>query len=379
MLSTKQGPVADLEWRHALASGAYNIRGYGVHQLDPFGSDDDQRWRGALTSEGRFKIDDRWFWGWDGTLVSDKTFLRHYDFDERDTATSQVYVTGIDGRNYYSAQALHFQTLLVEEDQDLFPTALPYVRANYMFEEPVLGGELGLDMNAYSLSREEAVTMFNSDLETELGTEQTRAVTALHWQRQTINGMGQVVTPFAQLRGDVFISENVPGAPSETETVGRMLPSAGIDVRWPFLAPHEDGQNVFTPVVQMIAAGDETGEEEIGNEDAITLNFDHTSLFLHDRFTGLDRYEGGTRANAGFVYSFLGNNGGFARASFGESFHIAGENSFASDSGLDGPASDLVGALALQPWESFRFTYQARVEEDVTAVEYPGNLPQPHF
>ena len=362
MFTTRQGPVADVEWRHALASGQYNFRGYGVYQLDPHGDNDGQRWRGALTSEGRFKIDDGWYWGWDGTLVSDKTFLRHYDFDDRNLATSQIYATGIDGRNYYSAQALHFQTLLVDEDQDLMPAALPYVRASYLFGQPVLGGELGLDSNVYSLTRDDPDKVF------ELGTEQTRAVTDLHWQRQIVNGLGQVVTPFARVRGDVFISEDVPGAPSGTETTGRILPSAGLDMRWPFLSPQDWGQSVLTPVFQIVAATDETDTDQISNEDAITINFDHTSLFLQDRFTGLDRYEGGTRANAGMLYSFLGANGGFARLSLGESFHIAGENSFAAGSGLDGPSSDLVGAIAVQPWENYRFTYQARVEEDLSDV-----------
>ncbi len=362
MLTTRQGPVADVEWRHALANGGYKIRGYGVRQIAREEPDDDQKWRGALTSEGRFKIADNWHAGWDGTVVSDKTFLRRYDFDDRDLATSQAYVVGIDGRNYFSAQALHFQTLLVDEDQDLMPTALPYVRADYLFDQPVVGGELGLYTSVYSLTRNDP------DSDFDLGTEQSRAVADLHWQRQVINGLGQVITPFASLRGDVFIADNVPGVTSENETTGRFLPSAGIDMRWPFLAPHDLGQNVLTPVVQVIAAANETDVDQFGNEDAITINFDHTNLFLHDRFTGLDRYEGGTRANAGFVYSFLAQNGGFARFSFGESFHLAGDNSFTEHSGLEGPSSDLVAAVALQPWENFRFTYQTRVEEDLSDV-----------
>ena len=47
----------------------------------------------------------------------------------------------------------------------------------------------------------------------------------------------------------------------------------------------------MTPVVQFISASDEVERDRIGNEDAITLDFDATSLFLHDRFTGLDRFE----------------------------------------------------------------------------------------
>lgn len=365
MWTTKQGPVADVEWRHRLANGIYNIHGYGVHQYEPDAPPNDEGWRGALTSAGEFSLGKDWSWGWDGTLTSDKTFLRRYNFDDRDMATSRLYVTGMEDRNYVSAQAIYFQTLLTDESQGTIPYALPYVRSSYVFDQPVFGGELGLNSSAYSLTREDADSPFPG---IDHGTSQSRAVTDLTWQRQTINGLGQVVTPFARVRGDVYVVENLPGGVDSQETVGRILPSTGIDMRWPLLSVQELGQSILTPVVQIIAATDETDQELIGNEDAITLNFDHSSLFLQDRFTGFDRYEGGTRANAGVVYGFTGGNGGFARASFGESFHIAGDNSFAADTGLDGTASDLVGAVAVQPWENLRFTYETRVEEDFSDV-----------
>jgi LPS-assembly protein len=68
------------------------------------------------------------------------------------------------------------------------------------------------------------------------------------------------------------------------------------------------------------------------------------------------------------TWTYLANNGGFLRASAGESFHIAGRNSFTSTSGLDGSKSDLVAALTIQPWENFGLSYQMRVEEDFSAI-----------
>ncbi|MEQ1524766.1 MAG: LPS assembly protein LptD, partial [Aestuariivirga sp.] len=142
MWTTKQGPVADLEFRQRLKSGSYNVRGYGVYQLSEAPPPGDTTWRGAVTSEGDFKLNDTWDWGWDGTLTSDKTFLDKYDFDDRDLATSKVYLTGMDDRSYFSAQALHFRTLSLVEDQGRFPTALPYINSEYTFDQAVLGGEL---------------------------------------------------------------------------------------------------------------------------------------------------------------------------------------------------------------------------------------------
>lgn len=367
MWTTKQGPVADVEFRQRLNSGSYNVRGYGVYQLSGTDYPSDSRWRGAVTTEGGFRLNDTWDWGWDGTLVSDKTFLDKYDFDDRDLATSKVYLTGMDDRSYFSAQALHFRTLSLEQDQGTMPMALPYINSEYTLDQAVLGGELSFDVSAYSLSRDDPY--FFSTINH--GTDQTRAVTNVNWQRQMTTGAGQVITPFAKLRSDLYITNNVPngvGGFQDEEVIGRVLPSAGIDVRWPFIASSDYGQSILTPVFQAIAATNETDEDQIGNEDAISLNFDNSSLFLHDRFTGQDRYEGGSRANIGLLYSFLADNGGFVRMSLGESFHIAGENSFDLGSGLGGSKSDLVGAIVFQPWDNLGLSYQARVEEDLSSI-----------
>ncbi|MCB1379555.1 MAG: LPS-assembly protein LptD [Alphaproteobacteria bacterium] len=361
-LTSGQGLVADAEWRHRLNNGIYSLRGYGLYELSPGRTDENSRWRGALTSTGDFRLNDTWTWGWDGTLVSDRAFLNEYDYDSRDMAVSSVNLTGLSGRNYTKAQALHYRTLLTGEDQDLMPVALPYVTSNYIFDQQVLGGELGFNFNAYSLRRGDPDPRFD------LGTEQTRAVASLDWRRQFISNAGMLITPFTSLRSDVYMSENVPGAGGTRETSSHLLPSAGIDLRWPLIADHGFAQSVMTPVFQIISSSNERDDADIGNEDAITLNFDHTNLFLADRFSGLDRYEGGTRVNLGVIYNLYAANGGFVRASMGESFHVAGKNSFIAGSGLDGSKSDLVGAIAFQPNDSVRLTYQARVEEDLSRI-----------
>jgi LPS-assembly protein len=356
-----------VEFRQRLKSGSYKVRGYGVYQLSETDYPGDTRWRGAVTTTGEFELNDTWDWGWDGTLTSDKTFLDKYDFDDRDLATSKLYLTGMDDRNYFSAQALHFRTLSLVEDQSTFPTALPYINSEYTLDQAVFGGELSFDVSAYSLSRDDPDVPYPT---INHGTDQIRAVTNVNWQRQMTTGAGQVITPFAKMRSDLYITNNLPDGTGfqDEEVTGRILPSAGIDMRWPFLASYNYGQSILTPVFQAIAATDETDEEEIGNEDAISVNFDNSSLFLHDRFTGQDRYEGGTRANVGLLYSFLAENGGLARVSLGESFHIAGENSFDLDTGLDGTKSDLVGAIVFQPWDNLSISYQARVEEDLSSI-----------
>jgi LPS-assembly protein len=367
MWTTQQGALADVEWRHRLSSGIYSARFYGIYELDPADNRDVSRaWRTAGRTIGAFEIKDDWNWGWDATAVSDRDFLDDYDLDDRDMLASNVYAMGLADRNYTMAQVIGWQTLSDSINPEQMPVTLPFIQGDYVLEPEVLGGELSFRLNAYSLGRQQSVDEPDDGIL--LGTYQTHSMAAAEWKRQMISGMGLVMTPFAQLRSDVFFSENVPDAEAQEDPDIYLTPTAGFDMRMPFIADHGPVQSVLTPVFQMIAAPSEQRDDDNANEDAITLNFDTTNLFLSDRFTGYDRREGGVRANAGVNYTLLGENGTFMRMSLGESFHIAGENSFAAGSGLEGTSSDLVGAVALQLNDHATLGYQARVEEDLSRI-----------
>ena len=370
LINTRQGLAGDVEWRHRLASGFYNIQAFGAYQTTPPAYPDDQTFRGAIKTKGDFDISRDWSWGWQGTFASDRTFLNHYDYDYHIIAEDNVYVTGLWDQTYISAQALNYESLDLGVNPDYLPSALPYITGEQIIPNAAMGGDLKFNWNAYSIRRTAANTPFAT---VNHGTDQTRASSSVEWKTQLVSEGGVVLSPFAKLRTDVYIDDNIPditvaGGFRSGETTTRVLPTVGMDVRYPMIASYDSGQSIVSPVFQIISASNETDINKIGNEDAITLNLDSTSLFLTDRFTGLDRFEGGTRANLGMTYTFLGNNGNFLRASAGESFHIAGQNSFVVGSGLDTAQSDWVGALTLQPWDAVTLSYEARAKQDFSAI-----------
>ena len=371
LLTSKQGLVADLEWRQATETGLYNIRAMGVHQFTRLPAPDNQEWRGAVTSEGKFALSDDWNWGWHGTFASDRTFLDHYGYDDREIANNDIYATGLWDQNYVSAELLNFQSLSSDVKQGDMPYAMPFVMGEHIFRDVGLGGDVSLNWSAYSLHRADSSTPYST---VDHGTDQTRGIVDLGWKTEMISDNGIVVVPFAKLRNEIYVTDNipdpsVPGGIRNSETTGQFLPSAGVDVRMPFISSVKYGQSIISPVFQFISAADQQNLNQWGNEDAITLNFDHTSLFLSDRFTGLDRYEGGTRANVGVTYAYYDSGGGFVRASAGESIHIAGQNSFLSGSGLSGENSDLVANVLFQPWDNVSLSYEARILNDFSALD----------
>jgi LPS-assembly protein len=361
-ITTGQGILGDVEWRHKLEKGFYNIHAYGIYELDPDRTEEPDQWRGAVTTRGRFRTGNGWRLGWNGVLASDKTFLGEYDISNRGIAQNRLHATQVDGRNYVSAELLDYRTLRNGLRQEDLPQALPYLRSSHILKEQIFGGELGVDTESYVLRREDPVTG------TRLGTQQTRTVSTLSWKKQVITSNGIVFMPFTKVRGELTSAENVPGAASSSTGEAEILPSAGIDLRWPLIANGARGSSVITPVAQVIAATDAPATDGYGNENALTLNFDPSNLFLDDRHSGSDRYGGGGRANVGILYNYIADNGWSVRAAAGQSIKLAGENGYLPGSGLDGPQSDLVGSLAVQPWDHLNLTYTVRAEEDLSRI-----------
>jgi len=193
-----------------------------------------------------------------------------------------------------------------------------------------------------------------------------------------IDGIGEVFTPFAQLRGDIY---NVSGVNNATQTGSQNLVTpnpdngfitrgdavAGFEYRYPFVATTGSVTHIFEPIAQIIARPNSAGpQQDIPNEDALSLVFDDTLLFDIDKFSGSDRIETGTRANVGFRYTAQLLSGAYLQAVFGQSYQIAGQNAFDnafySTTGLATDASDYVTGLYLQATSNVSFTAQTRFD-----------------
>ena len=67
-----------------------------------------------------------------------------------------------------------------------------------------------------------------------------------------------------------------------------------------------------------------------------------------NRSLGFDRIDGGSKISLGLNYSLQDDIGGLLNANIGQSYHVSGLNSLASDqwSGTDNYHSDIVGSIS---------------------------------
>ncbi len=363
LFTSKQGVLAKGEWRHRLRNGAYNVQLAGIYQADPIrdtdpGSDlpGDTRFRGSIKTVGKFAIDSVWNWGWDITADTDDTFRRAYRLDNiRQTdRVSKVFLEGVGERSYFSMKGYQFGGLLLTESTLADSRVHPVIDLNYIFADPVVGGELSFNVNAYSITRSENNAATH------------RAVAELAWRKTLVDPLGQTYTPFLAGRGDVYemrnVTDPVTGEVRANSSRTRAVGVAGLEYRYPFVAHGRLASHVFEPIGQIFTRNSLDSQTLLANEDAQSLVFDDTLLFDRDKFSGYDRVETGTRVNAGVQYTMNFFSGGFIRAVAGRSFHIAGQNSFPTASGLDTQRSDYVGGLYFAPNQNLSLLAQGRFD-----------------
>lgn len=422
---TKQGFLGQAEYRQRFATGELNIRAAGIFQQDkdvfldaPYGAGN-RTARGSIESTGRFNINEHWRYGWDVALLSDKWFLQNYKIRSESLSgsgltytlpesTSSVYLRGQGDRSYFDLSAYYFQGLSYADWQRQLPGVTPVLDYDKRINAPEpLGGELQFKFNFTNINRDSAqftpTTLYNQAyngpymtcvafqrgvcIVNGLPGNYARASAELTWRRNIIDDFGQVWTPFAYLKTDAFFNNvDTTGFQNEKVTnfirgndqvIGRVMPAIGLEYRYPFVADAGRwGTHTITPIGQIIARPSESYRGRLPNEDAHSLVFDDTNLFNWDKFSGYDRVEGGLRANVGLQYNVVTPFGWTGNALFGQSYQIAGPNSYAAGdligtglgSGLDSKNSDYVGRIQVNPTDNFSFITRGRFDHRTFAV-----------
>jgi LPS-assembly protein len=417
MITSKQGPLVQAEWRQRLINGSYMVRASGIFQLDKqafFNSGDLSGFRdvrGHVESAGQFRLNDKWVYGWDGTLVTDRAYFQDYGLLKRvqttnllattpDYVLSQAYLQGRGEKSFFDMRAMYFYGFSSQDSQRQIPIIHPVIDHYYVAKDPFFGGELSLRSNLTSLSREAAffdpinanatvnglcsisnadpaVKTLNNCLLRGVPGEYTRFSTEVGWRRTVVDQYGQMWTPFASVRADLANVQinNDPGVSNYMQTgdhdVARVMPTVGLEYRYPFISVQSWGTQTIEPIAQIIARPNETGIGRFPNESSQSLNFDVSNLFSQNKYAGWDRVEGGGRLNAGVNYTAQFNRGGFVNVMFGQSYSLFGQNSFAVggptntgiESGLDTTRSDYVARVAYQPNSTFTLTSRFRMNE----------------
>ncbi|MBL9069776.1 MAG: LPS-assembly protein LptD [Sphingopyxis sp.] len=362
---TSAAPMLEGEFRALTDIGSFRINGYATYSsvvpLNATGPavNGENEFRGYLESAGRFQFSPRWSLNYSGRIATDRTFMRRYDISRDDRLRSTFELERIGGQSYLSIAGWATQTLRAGDRQGQQPIALPIIDYRQRFADPLLGGQVELQLNTLAIGRT-------------AGQDTQRAFAGAQWNLRGLTGMGQEVTLTALVRGDIYHSDGnlltaIPGYRGKSGWEGRGIAAMAADMRWPFIGEFAGGTQTLTPRVQIVATPP-LKNLDIPNEDSRAFDLEDSNLFAINRFSGYDRFEDGARITYGLEWNY--SRPGFNVSSvIGQSYRLSNKPSlFPDGTGLTDRTSDIVGRTTVAYKDFLRLTHRFRLDKDNLAI-----------
>ncbi len=311
----------------------------------------------AIFARGAFAYDDTWRYGFNIDRASSSRYLNDYSFTGRDDVlTSSIFLEGFGTGAYTRLDSIAYQGLVNSISQARLPYVLPRYQYSFFGEPDALGGRLSFETVDFNVIRQ-------------IGTNTQRAGAVLNWQRPFSGAFGEVYGLTLQNVAAGYTATSLNQNPNYARVgsaeTARDHPQAAIEVRWPLV---RDGGALGTQTIEPIAqfvAGPNTGGGQrtlrIPNEDSLDFEFTDQNLFSLNKYPGIDRLEGGLRANVGLHLNWTVGTAA-VDALVGQSYRAHRDDSFPVGSGLERRASDIVTRTTVTPAPWLDLTGRTRVD-----------------
>lgn len=343
-----------------------------------------------LFAKGVQRFAENWQTDFDINHISDKRYLRSYNVEPEgdlkrdrglyrpDRLRSTLSLSRITQNTLFNIQAVGFNSLRANENNDFVGQALPHITfVTEMDDLPALGGNLTLKGDLLSLWRKQ-------------GLNSNRAIASLTWERGFTTRAGHRFKSFAQMRADYYqyndlLSGNeqcyngltgvdyatciatLPGGGiNDSQTSSRFLPTIGIEWSYPLAKKTTNATYVIGPKVQFVASPEKNYTADILNEDSQFFEFDAATLYDWSKGSGYDAWEDGQRINLGLSGLARFNNGLELEGLIGQQFRAAETTAFISaanlNPGIARTSSDVVGAVNLGWGPHFNLNSRFRLD-----------------
>jgi LPS-assembly protein len=372
MITSRAGPEVDVEYRRKFNNGSLLLNGsLGYFENSP---------QATIFGKGQFNVDDTWRWGFDIARGSSADYVRDFRLsstlgDESTLLSSQIYAEGFGQGAYSRLDVRFYQTLNDVVSSNALPLVLPRYEYSYFGEPDALGGRLSIDAGAFNVVRR-------------IGTNTRRVSFTTNWDRPFVGALGDLWT--VKLHNDAAgydansFNEQPNFAPVAQISSARALPQAALDFRWPFMRNSGAwGTQLIEPMAEIVVAP-QAGDSQVNkypNEDSLDLEFTDANLFGFNRFPGIDRLEGGQRANVAMHGAWYLNGTTFDGL-IGQSYQTKPDNLFPEASGLHDDVSDVVARATIAPTSWLNLSYRTRLDHRDLATRFAdalASVSSPHF
>lgn len=351
---TDQDPMAFGQWRQRWDNASVEINGSitnseRIRQEDGMNVTLAEEFRGHLTGEALWNMNEKWHSGVNLEWASDDQYMRQYNIRDigvstRNVLRNEVFAERFSGRNYAVGRMLAFQDTRVGDNrQNDQPQVLPEVILSYKGEPnsvPVVKGNWEFNGSFLGLRREGESQDMN------------RFSAEGAWYRHMVSDYGFLTDVRASVRGDLYNTRDrdvaVEGSgQSGTITETRLYPNLNIETSYPVAKEFETMQMVIQPTASLTLSPNIDVNNDIPNEDSEDVQIDASNIFEANRFPGLDRVEDQSRVTYGILTGLYGHEGSKVDLFLGQTHRFSDDdNPFPGGSGLSTQDSDIVGRLS---------------------------------
>ncbi len=360
IIASKNGPALDANYRRRFNDGSLTVNTSVAHE-------DGAGIAGHIFTKGLFTIDDTWRWGFDINRASSANYLRDFKVQGyQPVLTSQAYMEGFGQGSWAKLDARYYQGLTSNIVAAKLPVVLPRYQYSFFGQPDALGGRISLDADAFNVLRTE-------------GTNTQRARLSLNWDRPAVGRFGDVWKATLHVDSAAYAASQYNQQPNYASfgstTAAQAMPTAALEMRWP-LQRVGLGSQLIEPIVQVIAAptGSTYINTRVPNEDSLDFEFTDANLFALNRHPGIDRLEGGMRANVALHMAWTFPSGAVLDGLVGQGYRAQKDLSFPADSGMQGTTSDVVSHLNYSPNRYFDVSTRQRFDKNTFNVKFADVL-----
>lgn len=372
LLAARLGEAVNGQFRHAFNDGTMTVNASLAYERKSV--------QGDVFARGQFALDDEWRWGFDLQRASSVQYLRDFHVSGYgDVLASQVYLEGFGQGSYAKLDGRAYQGLASSIVSARLPYVLPRYEYSFLGEPDALGGRLAVDAGAFNVLRQK-------------GTNTQRVSLRADWSRPATGALGDQWKLELHADGAAYnahqVDQNPTWGSANVTHVAQGMPTAAVQLNWPFRRDAGGwGTQVLEPIVQLVAAprgsayrtvfgpgGVPNVDTLVPNEDSLDFEFTDANLFSLNRYPGVDRLEGGLRANVALhgVWYLPGNEQ--IDAQIGQAYRLQKDSAFPVGSGLEDTVSDVVTHLSYAPNAWFDISSRERFDRRDWNVRFADAL-----
>jgi LPS-assembly protein len=374
MFSEKQNPVMVAGYGHRFLNGelkttASYTKTHGIKKL-AYGEwngprpPHPNRWHFSTLAQYHMSDDKRLLI--DVNRASDTTYLSRYPirnqmpaFFQNRNLTSTLTFERFGVNRYFSTTAYAFQT----DTPKTTPAVAPKAYYHQQMQPEKFGGVFTLEGGILSLSRQMSVPG-------RLGTQLQRGTLGAYWKKPWFFNSGHILTLKTSLRTDAYYTRRyyvsdmpAPKSLQHTErTTGRIFPQGALEWKYPLIKHLNQANWILEPKAMVTASPQKLNNLHIPNEDSNTFELDDTTLFLMNRFHGVDRVDVGQRAVYGVDNTIqLPKQRSFS-VFLGQSRRLDHRQAILKNLGEDQNQSDYIARIKIRPASWFSTRYRTALQ-----------------